>query len=154
MKELDRFRDLLRYDPETGRFYWKANRGKGRVGAIAGAVSDLGYLVIMIDGKRIRASRMAWLFTHNEWPKNFIDHINHDRSDDRISNLRDVNYCTNNRNRAKKRDLPCGIQRVGRGYRARVGSGKLYCSRTMPNVTMALLWLAALRAKYDPVEAA
>ena len=154
MKELDRFRELLRYEPETGKFYWRVNRrgSKAKAGLEAGCIDNEGYRAIRVDDHQYRAARVSWLFVNGEWPKKYIDHINHNRDDNRIANLRDVSDITNNRNRAQVRDLPCGIYRHGRGYRAQVQANrKIHRSRTMPNVTMALLWLAALRAEYDPL---
>ncbi len=156
MKELDRFRELLRYEPETGKFYWLMNRGRNaKSGDEAGSMNNKGYRQIKVDGRAYSAPRLAWLFVCKEWPKKEIDHINHNRDDNWIANLRDVPHRTNTRNLSKVRDLPCGIRRMRRGYVARVQvNGKPHRSRTMPNVTMALLWLAALRAKHDPVEVA
>lgn len=85
-----RLREVLAYDPASGVFMWlKQLAGRGRVGTIAGAVTmPNGYRVVTIDKKQFRAARLAWFFTHNEWPPEMVDHINGDRADDRIANLR------------------------------------------------------------------
>lgn len=47
-----------------------------------------GYVYIKIDGKSYMAHRLAWLDVNGEWPEVFVDHINGDRSDNRLINLR------------------------------------------------------------------
>lgn len=61
-----------------------------------------GYRVGRVHGVRYKAHRMAWLLVHGHWPTDCIDHINGDRSDNRIANLRDVPKAVNARN-AKRR---------------------------------------------------
>jgi len=155
MKQLNRFKELLAYNPDTGQFRRCITvADNAKVDSVAGYVDFRGYRTIMIDGKRYRAGRLAWLFVHGKWPKPEIDHINRDRSDDRIGNLREATKHQNRRNLAPN-DLPCGIRRFRGRYQARTQTnGKRHCSRPMPTVTFALLWLAALRAKYDPASEA
>ena len=153
MNDLKRFRELLAYDSATGEIRWRVGRrGPGaKAGKLAGTITRYGYRAIMVDRKMYRSGRLAWLLFHGYWPRRVIDHINHIRTDDRIANLRDVASRSNNRNLSATRELPCGISREGGKYRARVKvNGKQYWSRIMPNITFALLWLAALRAQHDP----
>lgn len=83
-----RLRELLHYDPETGVFIWRNSaRGRMRAGNIAGCVSD-GYRVIRINNQSFRGHRLAWLHERGAWPAFDIDHINGDRGDNRIANLR------------------------------------------------------------------
>ena len=94
-----RLRELLSYDPLTGLFTRIGTAsGNGVKGQQPGCTKD-GYTVIRIDRRLYRAHRLAWLYVHGEFPTQFIDHINGDRSDNRISNLRDVGRQTNNENR-------------------------------------------------------
>lgn len=82
--------DHMRYDRETGHFF---NR---KTGQKIGYDNGLGYRQISLPGnKKAYAHRLAWLFEHGKWPDNDIDHLNHDRSDDRISNLRDIPHREN-----------------------------------------------------------
>jgi hypothetical protein len=66
----------------------------------------------------ILAHRLAWLLHYSCHPKDMIDHINGDKSDNRIDNLREADASLNQRNRHKKtgkdKDLPIGIYRVTR----------------------------------------
>lgn len=92
------------YDPQTGEFTWKSDRrvgrGNGRLhrrkGDRAGHVAN-GYLVLSIGRERFAAHRVAWLFSHGEWPIGEIDHKNCDPLDNRLENLR---VATGNQNRA------------------------------------------------------
>ena len=93
---LERLEAVLRYEPETGAFFWKQNRYASRVGKPAGGISDLGYLKITVDGKRYMAHRLAWLIVHGVFPPEHMDHIDGDRANNRIGNLRP---CTAGENR-------------------------------------------------------
>ncbi len=91
-------RDYLSYNPDTGQFFWlKRVHTRMKAGDEACSTNADGYRYITFNGKRHKASRLAWWFVHNEVP-NVIDHINHDRGDDRISNLRNVTYSQNRMN--------------------------------------------------------
>ena len=79
---------MLAYDPETGIFRWLETTRWTKFGDIAGGVNPYGYSRIGIDRTRYLEHRLAWLMTHGEWPDTEIDHINGNRSDNRISNLR------------------------------------------------------------------
>jgi hypothetical protein len=58
----------------------------------------MGYRTIGIGGKRYLAHRLAWLYVHGEWPADQIDHVNMDRSDARMCNLREATAAQNKRN--------------------------------------------------------
>lgn len=92
-------RNALDYDPATGVIRWKDIPSNPRRGKIAGSKTNTGYLSIMI-GKRVRffAHRAAWFLHHGKWPSGVIDHINRNRADNRIENLRDVPQFMNSHN--------------------------------------------------------
>lgn len=102
----DRLRELLDYNPETGDFFHRStsycganNRVRVRAGDRAGHKSQVtGYLVLRVDGRNYQAHRVAWLYVYGVWPRNEIDHIDGDRSNNRISNLRDVSRAVNAQN--------------------------------------------------------
>jgi|GEM_PF-379607 len=94
-----RLLEVIDYEPETGTFTW-LNRERGyRPGTKAGTVRG-GYLHIMIDGIDYSAHRLAWFYSTQKWPKQDIDHIDQDKLNNRLLNLRDVSRSENNRNKA------------------------------------------------------
>lgn len=118
----ERVRELLSYDPATGQFHWKQRMSQRvHAGARAGSVSKRGYRSIKVEGKMRRACRLAWLMVHGEWPRHEIDHVNGDRGDDRIENLRDVTHQVNTQNLkgAKATNRSTGLLGVSKGRRGR-----------------------------------
>ena len=79
----------------------KAHRrwNEKRAGQNAGRVNDDGYLMLSFEGQLLQAHRVAWALSRSIWPDGVIDHINHDRGDNRLSNLRDVPQSENMKNR-------------------------------------------------------
>lgn len=107
-----RLKEVLAYNPDTGVFSWLIGQGKARVGKQAGCVQR--YRTINIDGKPYKAHRLAWLYVHGVWPEHQIDHINGEKDDNRISNLRDITMHGNMQNRyglSRTVDLPTGVYR-------------------------------------------
>ena len=95
----ERLKELLSYDPDTGLFFWrKIKGGWGKPGKPAGGTNGEGYRQIGIDRRYYFAHRLAWLYVHGVFPSNCIDHINGDRADNRIANLRAVTVHENNFN--------------------------------------------------------
>lgn len=105
-------KSLVSYSPLTGTFTWKVRPlesfatiiagkacNKRYAGKIAGCVCNTtGYLKIGINGKDYQAHRLAWLYMYGHIPVDEIDHISHDRADNRISNLREATRTENLRN--------------------------------------------------------
>lgn len=108
-----RLHELLSYDPETGEFRSKVWRGRVRIGALVGGLTCKGYWQIGIDFKSYEAHRLAWFYMYGEFPPSDIDHINRNRADNRIANLR---LATPSQNLANSTYPPnkCGFRGVGR----------------------------------------
>lgn len=85
--------EILEYNPENGLFRWKSVFNKRERGWFAGSSTGR-YLMIWIKGKYYQTHRIAWLYTSGHWPKE-IDHINRNKMDNRITNLRDVSKSQN-----------------------------------------------------------
>lgn len=95
----ERLKSLLSYDPDTGIFRWiNSPTNCVKAGQVAGTPNLNGYVRIIIDKKKYYAHRLAWLYVEGKWPKDQIDHINGNRSDNRIANLREVNQKQNSEN--------------------------------------------------------
>jgi hypothetical protein len=105
MLTLEEFKELLNYRRETAEFTWKKPRQNVKVGDIAGCVNKVkGYHYIGIKGRNYYAHRLVWLFETGDWPKGQIDHINNDKLDNRIENLRDVSNRENQQNQKSHRN--------------------------------------------------
>ena len=83
----ERVIELFEYDPDTGVFKNRISRGRAKAGARAGADTGHGYRRIIVDYKKYYEHHLAWLIVHGDWPDE-IDHIDGDRSNNAISNLR------------------------------------------------------------------
>jgi HNH endonuclease len=121
-----RLRELLSYDPATGLFTrLVSGRGRGAIaGSVAGGKSLCGYIRIGVSGRFYMAHRLAWLYTHGVWPAGDIDHINGEKADNRLSNLRDVSTSVNMQNQrsAQPRNASgfLGVTRHGNRFEASI----------------------------------
>lgn len=79
---------LFHYNHAVGQFEWRERPNKVRNDGYAGCLDNDGYRVIRVGGKNFKAHRLAWLYVYGGWPKGPLDHINGDRADNRICNLR------------------------------------------------------------------
>lgn len=108
----EQLKSILRYEPETGKFYWLINSGRAFIGNKAGNINSEGYVRIRIDGQEYKAHRLAWLYVYGVNPENEIDHINGIKDDNRIVNLRDVSHQENCKNQKNRINNTSGIQGV------------------------------------------
>lgn len=149
----DLLRQLLRYEPETGKLYWRErpsslfqNLYRSAEGCAANWNSRWagrealtcrmpnGHLQGRIDYGSFLAHRVAWAIYYGEWPEDHIDHINHDPADNRIENLRVVTHAENHRNLSRRADNSSGVtgvQRVGNVWVASIkhGGKRIYLGR-------------------------
>lgn len=106
---IDEIRQLIKYDPDSGILYWLERpvfraHDKQWNARYAGTVAlatptTKGYLQGVISKRKYLAHRVAWGLFYGRWPEFQIDHINHQKSDNRIVNLRDCTASENMKNR-------------------------------------------------------
>ena len=113
MLTMTRLTKLMRYDSETGIFIRLVSTSNiVRVGDRADSHVGNGYRRVWIDGRRYFAHRLAWFYVHGEWPKDEIDHINGNPSDNRIGNLREASRSQNLMNTRLRSDNMVGLKGV------------------------------------------
>lgn len=117
-KELEAFiLKHLRYEAETGKIYWikrcSLRLSQTVPGTEAGFLHEAsGYRYVGCGGKPQRVHRVAWLLFYGVWPPAQIDHINGNRADNRIVNLRLADNTQNQRNAATPKNSETGYKGV------------------------------------------
>jgi hypothetical protein len=102
---------------KNGKLFWRARRGSRSAGAEAGTLSDTGYLMTKLNGKRVRVHRVIYAMHHGiDLRDQEIDHINSCRTDNRPENLRSVSHMENQQNQKKPSHNTSGY--VGVGWRS------------------------------------
>ena len=129
----ERLREVLDYNRDTGVFVWAVpTNPRIKVGDVAGCVPERGYRLVRIDRHPYRAHRLAWLYVYGEWPAVQIDHINGDRADNRLANLREATGAENMQNQRRPQSNNqsgfLGVRPSGGRWRAAimVGGRKRY----------------------------
>jgi len=102
---ISEIRKVIRYDDMTGILYWKVSNGSGvKSGDIVGCICPQhNYWITNYKGKMYRVHNICWALYYGKWPKNIIDHIDGNKLNNRIVNLRDVTFRDNNRNMPRHR---------------------------------------------------
>ena len=100
-REAELVRSLFTYDQVSGDFVRKVARGSAKVGDIAGTDNGLGYKRSQFNGKLRLHSHLAWLYMTGKWPKEQVDHINGNSTDDSFANLREATQAMNQQNMRK-----------------------------------------------------
>jgi len=110
-------RQLLRYEPETGKLFWKprpvwmfsdghrdkagnCNNWNSHYAGKPAFTSMMrnGYRIGAVCNRSMLAHRVIWAMVSGQWPADQVDHINGDRQDNRLENLRAVSRADNNKN--------------------------------------------------------
>jgi hypothetical protein len=92
--------DYLEYNPIDGIIKWKKDKCRMKKGMIAGYKTKTGYTNIIFNRKSYKAHRIAWVLYYGDISDMQIDHINHNRSDNRLCNLRCVTQQENKKNKS------------------------------------------------------
>jgi HNH endonuclease/AP2 domain len=150
----ERLLELVEYDPETGIFtnrITRANRAKA--GDVCGTNAGNGYTASNILGWHVRNHRLAWFYVYGKWPIDLIDHIDGDRANNRISNLREANRTENQCNRRIDQRSKTGVKGVflcgkSKKYKAQITLGrKKFHVGTFRTVEEAEVAMKEARAK-------
>ena len=113
--------ELFTFDSENGILRWKVARSNViSIGQEAGYVSGNGYRMVNVNKKMISTHRIAWCMEYGYWPEYGIDHINRDKEDNRIENLREVSQSCNMQNASIRSDNTSGVRGVT--YESRSGN--------------------------------
>jgi phage terminase large subunit-like protein len=94
----EEIREYIDYNPETGILTAKVSRKTAKAGEPVGNLNKLGYWVLKFNGTQYLQHRVAWYLHYGKDPEMDIDHMNGDRTDNRITNLRLATRQTNNQN--------------------------------------------------------
>lgn len=90
--------DFIRYEPETGLFFWRVTVGMtAKAGSAAGSLNNSGYWRIMFRGRTYGGHRVAWFLMTGEQPPT-VDHKDTDRSNNVWTNLRAATRAQNSQN--------------------------------------------------------
>jgi hypothetical protein len=107
-----RLHQILYYHPESGDFVWNEKTTSCVVvGRLAGTKNVLGYMQIRVYPRIYLSHRLAWFYVYGEWPKR-IDHINRDKADNRIVNLRLATFAQNKQNVKAPRTNTSGVKGI------------------------------------------
>lgn len=157
----ERLRQVLAYDPQTGAFTWRVTQSnRAKAGKTAGSLHRQdGYIYIRVDGVLRKAHRLAWLHVHGAWPAAGLDHVNGQRAQNAISNLREACQAENMQNlwrphRDNKTGF-IGVTQSGRRFFARIKVGPSYFKSdkfdTPQEAHTAYLQLKAIHHPYGAV---
>lgn len=108
----DELIEALDYDSLNGCFYWRASRGRARIGDLAGSDNGVGYKCVRLNGKSWRVHVLVWLMETGLLPERQIDHKDTNRSNNVFSNLRLSSQLENTYNRSAMSNNKSGVKGV------------------------------------------
>ena len=132
---LRRLRKTFEY--RDGELIWRVppENHKGLAGKSAGNITPKGYMKIQFLGKSYKRHQLVYFYHYGRFPRPVCDHINRNRADDRIENLRELTIEQNNRNNTK-----LSIRKTPNGrYQARLSQKTLGTFNTLEEAKLACL---------------
>ncbi len=148
MKKIpEEIREYLAYNADTGVFVWDVHVGtRIKPGDVAGNVQADGYYRVGFKGKLYYGHRLAWFFVYGQEPTTELDHINGNRADNRISNLRLATRAENTHNTPVRTDSGTGVK----GVHKRKGTNSFRAHCRVNGVTH---WLGSFKTLEAAAEA-
>ena len=150
------FSSALRADFGSGKMYWikpPSNHpelmGKEAGFIVGGNGNNKRYWQIRVFGQQFKRSRLMFFMAHGRWPAPYVDHINGDSLDDRLTNLRDATPSQNTANSKsvpRQMPLPRGVYKTKYGYLVRVTcNGETLNLGTFDSLEFATGWAEVSR---------
>lgn len=159
----NRLHNLVNYESDTGSFFWKKRNAEDFISCSINVESRAkawntrysgkkcgykyqGYTYMKLDGRCYLAHRLAWLYVYGYIPKDCMDHINHERDDNRICNLRIVSRGENSKNKSLNKNNISGFNGVTR---------RKDCNRWEANIRSEgkRIYLGSFENKSDAIQA-
>lgn len=123
---IEMLKALLSLDTATGKLTWvrrsadlfanpkRAECWNAKYAGVEAFTADKGngYRTGRIGKRNYLGHRVVWALHHGSWPEHQIDHINGNRSDNRLANLRDVPEAENHRNVRQRVNHASGVTGV------------------------------------------
>ena len=110
---IEELKELFHYEPDTGLFRWKFSRGGAEANSVAGSLHSKGYIDVTINEKHFKAHRLAWALYYNQDPGGMqIDHIDKNKSNNKITNLRLASHRGNKANSGPKKNNKLGVKGI------------------------------------------
>ena len=140
------------FEYKDGGLYWKIRKAPHvKIGAKVGSPAINGYESVMVDGRNWRIHRLVFLMQYGYLPKN-IDHINGNRTDNRIENLRAADDSQNAHNQVLRSNNVSGIKGVSwnndrQKWAVRVNYNKKTYQRYVQDLELAELVAIEMRSK-------
>ena len=104
---------IFLYEPDTGFLRWKEGKSNMVKNSKSGCKNASGYLIVTINSKSHRVQRVIWIYMFNHIPSGFyIDHINGNKTDNRLCNLRLATNSQNQQNRPAPQNNTSGYRGV------------------------------------------
>ncbi len=132
MLSVEDVRKFFNYDPETGLITWRVKRSQNvRIGDLCGYARSNGYLHVGFAYGLHYAHRIAWMHFHGEEAPEYVDHIDGNRANNRIANLRAATRALNAQNvrRAYSNNKSSGLlgvywRKIERRWQAKIQLNK------------------------------
>ena len=129
LPSVETLREAFSIDPTDGRLILRFATKHRAAGEEAGYLNNIGYRQVMLGRRIYSVHRIAWALYHGEHPNGEVDHINGNRADNRLCNLRLATSAQNNQNRRLSSRNKSGVKGVfgvpsgkkGRLWRVAIG---------------------------------